>query len=235
MKFSETITWKNYDLFHKVINRSSSTRSTIDALILWKILKEFKPIKCLEVGIFQGLTSGLLLETLPDSTLVGIDPYPWLDVFESIYPTEVKSRFKLIVDKSQNIKLHETYDFIFIDGDHSYEAVREDLINFLPRLKKNGILALDDYKLPGVKQAMSEVLSKSKLVPFLQAEQTEYWHYVENDRSNFLDTLLTDIINKFIFLYNIKNSNYTILKAKTLEIFTNDLVLFNQALNLYDI
>lgn len=36
-------------------------------------------------------------------------------------------------------------DFIFIDGDHSFEAVRKDFKFYYPLLKKNGIFAGHDY------------------------------------------------------------------------------------------
>lgn len=38
------------------------------------------------------------------------------------------------------------FDFIFIDGDHSYESVKQDIEMWLPKLKEDGVLAGDDYK-----------------------------------------------------------------------------------------
>jgi len=41
-------------------------------------------------------------------------------------------------------------DLIFIDGDHSYDAVRRDVNEWLPKLKKGGILMLHDARrVPG--------------------------------------------------------------------------------------
>ena len=39
----------------------------------------------------------------------------------------------------------ESIDFIFIDGNHSYEYVLEDLENYYPKVKIGGILCGDDY------------------------------------------------------------------------------------------
>jgi hypothetical protein len=36
-----------------------------------------------------------------------------------------------------------------VDGDHLYEAVRADLELFDPKLKTDGLLAGDDYGMPG--------------------------------------------------------------------------------------
>jgi predicted O-methyltransferase YrrM len=48
---------------------------------------------------------------------------------------------------SQNIlPIKNLYlDYIFIDGNHSYESVRLDLENAVKMLKPNGIIGIDDY------------------------------------------------------------------------------------------
>jgi predicted O-methyltransferase YrrM len=40
-------------------------------------------------------------------------------------------------------------DWVYIDGDHSYEAVKADLENFYRVVKPGGIIAGDDYGLDG--------------------------------------------------------------------------------------
>jgi predicted O-methyltransferase YrrM len=44
-------------------------------------------------------------------------------------------------------KLYEdnSLDFVFIDGDHSYTAVTDDIKHWLPKLKQNGLIAGHDY------------------------------------------------------------------------------------------
>jgi len=50
----------------------------------------------------------------------------------------------------------ESLDCIFIDGDHSYEAVRKDLKFWWKKLKKNGSMLGDDYYMGDVKRAVNE-------------------------------------------------------------------------------
>ena len=50
----------------------------------------------------------------------------------------------------------ESLDLIFIDADHSYEAVREDISLWLQKLRPGGVLAGHDYHGWGVKQAVDE-------------------------------------------------------------------------------
>lgn len=53
-------------------------------------------------------------------------------------------------------------DFLFLDGDHNYTAIRRDLLAWLPRIRPNGIICGHDWsdRYPGVKQAVSEILPR---------------------------------------------------------------------------
>ncbi len=53
---------------------------------------------------------------------------------------------------------HRKADAIFIDGDHSYEAVRGDISRWLPLLRSGGTLCGHDLDRPGVSQAVEELL-----------------------------------------------------------------------------
>ena len=39
----------------------------------------------------------------------------------------------------------ESLDFVFIDGDHSYESVKDDINHWLPKVKIGGVIAGHDY------------------------------------------------------------------------------------------
>ncbi len=49
-------------------------------------------------------------------------------------------------------------DLLFIDGDHSYDAVVTDLRCWLPSLKRGGVLAMHDIDAPDVKRAFDDVV-----------------------------------------------------------------------------
>ena len=50
-------------------------------------------------------------------------------------------------------------DFVFLDGGHSYETVKDDLGILTSNLKKNSIIVCDDYNISqyGVKKAVDEI------------------------------------------------------------------------------
>jgi hypothetical protein len=55
-------------------------------------------------------------------------------------------------------------DFVFLDGGHHYETVKNDLINCKEVLENNGTILCDDYDLsyaPGVKKAIDEFIDKN--------------------------------------------------------------------------
>jgi len=60
-----------------------------------------------------------------------------------------------------------TYNFLLIDGDHSFEGVKADFDRYAPRIQPGGFVVLDDYSAPqwpGVTRFVDEVLSVSPLV-----------------------------------------------------------------------
>jgi precorrin-6B methylase 2 len=49
----------------------------------------------------------------------------------------------------------QSLDLIFIDGNHQYDAVLQDLHAWYPKLRSGGLLAGDDYAWPDVQEAVS--------------------------------------------------------------------------------
>jgi cephalosporin hydroxylase len=55
----------------------------------------------------------------------------------------------------------DSVDVVFIDGDHDYEPVKNDIAAWLPKVKSGGIICGHDYLLPTVKQAVDEAFGDS--------------------------------------------------------------------------
>ena len=54
----------------------------------------------------------------------------------------------------------ESFDLVFVDGCHTYEAVKRDIELALPLLRTNGVLACHDYGRWGVQPALREVCDR---------------------------------------------------------------------------
>ena len=68
-----------------------------------------------------------------------------------------------MVDKFEN----DSIDFIYIDGSHSEENVRRDVELYLPKLKKNGIIAGHDYLelvWPDLVNVVTDIVGKPDIV-----------------------------------------------------------------------
>jgi len=75
-----------------------------------------------------------------------------------------RNRIKLYKGLSDEIlpKINlSTIDFVFLDGGHSYETVKNDLFLILKSIKKNKVIICDDYdqKNYGVKKAVDEIIN----------------------------------------------------------------------------
>jgi len=81
-----------------------------------------------------------------------------------------------------NLYEDESLDFVFIDASHEYEDVKNDILAWLPKVKKGGVIAGHDYSdaWPGVVNAVHEVFDINDFIT------DEYcWIYTKNDKNRF--------------------------------------------------
>lgn len=57
---------------------------------------------------------------------------------------------------SQEMPVVEKADFLYVDGDHGYEAVRSDMARHGKAVRDGGLVVLDDYGFHGKKQWLDE-------------------------------------------------------------------------------
>ncbi|MDC0517544.1 class I SAM-dependent methyltransferase [Candidatus Pelagibacter sp.] len=94
------------------------------------------------------------------------DPYSLKSVKDLL--KKFKNNVHLIKGNSNNIlrKMDlSKIDYVFLDGGHEYETVKNDLNNCIDVLKKNGTILCDDYDLtyaPGVKKAIDEFVKENE-------------------------------------------------------------------------
>lgn len=142
-----------------------------------------------EIGVAFGSNSFNLLNNFNNLNLYSVDPYIKYsnedkmsdlvenekgDQFYEFVSNRLKNKFGnrsiFIRGTSEEIaKLADNFfDFIYIDGDHTYEGVNKDLMNTFSKVKINGILSGDDYGVFedinfGVRKAIDEFCLKNNL------------------------------------------------------------------------
>ena len=84
--------------------------------------------------------------------------------------TPIKAFSKDVVDKYED----ETIDFIFIDADHEYDGVIQDIKIWYPKVKKGGVIAGHDYTeyFSGVIKAVKEYFGED-----YDINRTSWIHY----------------------------------------------------------
>lgn len=99
------------------------------------------------------------LQTDIEKQLFGKDIYN--EFINNIKPvSHIVNPIKSISWEAASLYDDQSLDFIFIDAAHDYESVKKDISAWLPKLKKNGIIAGHDYTSHiGVKTAVDELLS----------------------------------------------------------------------------
>lgn len=131
----------------------------------------------LEIGTFHGIIATMIARKFPQKQINCVD------LFKKAYGTEAgdeKIWYKNVKKyKLKNIRLYKgdsrkivpklrnKYGFIFVDGNHSYPAVKEDLKNCWRKLNEDGVLAFHDYKLTDqATKAIEEFRKEKKLKIF---------------------------------------------------------------------
>jgi hypothetical protein len=137
-----------------------------------------------EIGVFKGENSISLLSELHIKTLYLIDPYmPYVDSGAKIRFCDTKDVYAIARINLKNYKqakfmrlpseeaakeISEALDFVYIDGNHSYEFVKKDIELYWELLKHGGVIGGHDYleSYPGVRRAVDVFAEKERLRVF---------------------------------------------------------------------
>jgi predicted O-methyltransferase YrrM len=129
------------------------------------------PAVIVEVGVWDGESTVFMAEFIKASgkniKFYTVDPFAPFKIdgvwhqaninvyFENIRGYQVETIIKSSVEAAKNFQ-DESLDFVFIDANHEYESIKEDIKAWLPKVKKGGILGGHDYA-DGVKKAVDEM------------------------------------------------------------------------------
>jgi hypothetical protein len=131
--------------------------------VITDILKNINAKKGVEIGVFKGQFTKQLLENW-DGTMYMIDPWRPLGE-EYIDASNHKEHTDAYAQTMKNIQGYEnralmlrglgeelvnifednSLDFVYIDGNHAYDYVVQDMKLWWPKLKKGGLFAGHDY------------------------------------------------------------------------------------------
>lgn len=147
----------------KFIDKLEGWMGESDCRALWNQVKNITNGTIVEIGSYGGKSTIILANASPTSSIIAIDPYIGYEDIEAQFLSAVKG-FNIIPKKvkSEDFTDKLKIDFLHIDGDHSYEAVKKDIEKFVPMVKKGHYVFFHDYPVAefGVGRAVNELKDK---------------------------------------------------------------------------
>lgn len=135
---------------------------------MYKLFAELGFTTGVEIGIEKGKNAQTMYEIIPNLKLYGVDSYKQHPHASYAYHATIRDwnpqalknwkdqclnrmkgrNFTLLQGFSENV-VHEvednSLDFVYIDADHSYDFVMQDIILWGRKIKKGGIITGHDY------------------------------------------------------------------------------------------
>ena len=151
---------------------------------------ERRPLVGVEIGVAGGVNANNILETLRIKKLYLVDPYlPYLQdgslrtSYRDAFPI-AKERLSKFGDKIQFIlrksseaidDVPDNLDFVYIDGNHTYEFVKSDIELYYPKLRKGGVIGGHDFSAMflGVCRAVLEFAEKNNVAVY--GKLVDWW------------------------------------------------------------
>jgi len=145
---------------------------------LIKYVDNTKEMSMIEIGSYVGESTLIFSEHF--KSVLSIDPF--LDnydpndlvnnysSFSEVYQEFIKNtkdskninNIRMSSDDAYKELNGKLFDFIYIDGNHQYEYVKQDILNYINLVKPGGFIAGHDHSQnwPGVLQAIKETLGE---------------------------------------------------------------------------
>jgi hypothetical protein len=134
--------------------------------------EKFKfPIIVAEVGVEKGINAAEMVQKMNISKLYLIDDYlPYTDYLGGFCPPGIQEEVYRVMFKNLTphldkivfitrsstlaVKLFadDFFDFVYIDGNHNYDSVKQDISIWFPKVKKGGILGGHDFDVRNIER-----------------------------------------------------------------------------------
>jgi hypothetical protein len=145
-KFVEIGVWKGKSVSYAAVEIIKSEKNiTIDAIDSWETAEGWTNERYLKEQLEVG--------DVYDIFLSNIEP-----VKHIIKPIKMTS------DEASKLYEDESLFFVYIDGNHTYDFVKSDILHWLPKVKKGGYIGghdIDNSEWPGVRWAVNEMFGKN--------------------------------------------------------------------------
>jgi predicted O-methyltransferase YrrM len=146
-----------------------------------------------EIGSYLGASACFIVRGMqrPEARLYCVDT--WMndamtdsrqDTYQGFIENTAAYRDRIIPVRTRSDKavdtVAEAVDFLFIDGDHSFEGVSNDIHAWFPRLAPGAVVVFHDYSwAEGVQRAVAELVKPLEATPGHVLDNT-YWTIIRS-------------------------------------------------------
>lgn len=135
------------------LNLAKQSRASQDWFELWQLLEivaQTNPVRILEIGVHRGGFVETLRQAFPDALIVGVDmDYKDLE-FTDFHALGGNSHMPSMREAVHKAFKFERVDFLFIDGDHTFEGAKKDFEMYKSLVREGGVIGFHDImRLPG--------------------------------------------------------------------------------------
>lgn len=139
-------------------------------------------ITLVEIGVYSGESTMIFEANLNNSKIICVDPWETYREDNSTYDLnnqhfeliEAENKFDERTKDNKNIKKvkmksldyastlpDNCIDAVYIDGNHSYSFVLNDILVWNKKVKQGGLICGHDYSWDGVKRALNETMNRT--------------------------------------------------------------------------
>ena len=160
-------------------------------LLIYSLIMEYNVKSFLEIGFGRGygtLCAAMAMRDNGGGSITTVDPnfdQNHIRTIKGVFPKEWFDMVNFVSAYSQDYLFEndDKFDFIYIDGDHRYEAVKRDWN--LCENRYNKALLFDDYHMPS-KAGEDDTIECAELIDEIEDESKEL---IIMDRRIFIDDL----------------------------------------------
>ena len=155
-----------------------------------------KDLQIVEIGSYCGASGEIIAKNFPNSTLNCVDPWEKYVEEGSTYDLdrqelelkEAEGIFDIVLSQNPNMRKNkmsssqyaslledESVDFVYIDGNHQYTSVKEDLETWYKKIKIGGIISGHDFNWETVSRALREFFQEEPKGTFVDGS----WFYLK--------------------------------------------------------
>ncbi len=134
-----------------------------------------KPLNVVEIGVFEGENAKFMNEKLNIKKFYLIDPFCGCDIYIDLEGAKRKAHRRNCKWDKTNVWIEgfsekvyhkiqdNSIDFLYIDGNHEYESVKDDIRLYYKKVKEGGIISGHDIHLINISRAVMDFANKNNL------------------------------------------------------------------------